>query len=156
MSLIIKQGKQDTSKDKAFDVIKDKNVFGVISEVKPHDKFDGALSIVIDILDNKYKGRKVWDDVTYDPTSEYSWKYRKLRDGVGKPYNETEEAEIDIEKVLLNQKVKMNLDGRMGNDGNEYQKITYLKKPTKETTTAAPAKAEPAEPTAIEQDSEWD
>ena len=135
--LRINQGKQDASNDNKFEPIVAKGVFGKISKVELHEFFDNALAITIDIIDNDtYKNRKVFDSVTFDPKSEHSWKYRSLRKCVGVPYKETEGAEIDIEKILLNKKVKMNLDIREGNDGNAYQKVTFLA-PKKPAETAA-------------------
>lgn len=132
--LIINQGIQDVKDDNKFDVIVEKNVFGKITEVKLHETFENTLSIQIDIIDNaKYNGRKVWDTVTFDPKSEYSWKYRSLRKCIGKPYTANEDPKVDIEKLLVGKKVKMNLDVRQGSDGNEYQKITFIAKKTQDT-----------------------
>lgn len=160
--LIINQGVQDTSSDGKFDVIKEKGVFGKIVSVKLHEDFENTLNIEIDIIDNpSYAGKKVWDNVTFDPTSEYAWKYRALRKCIGKPYTSTESPQIDIEKLLLGKKVKMNLDVRLGKDGNEYQKITYVAKKIEATeddkAEIAEAKAvEPVEDTSeIEQDLPW-
>ena len=159
--LVINQGKQDTSKDGKFDVIKEKGVFGKISEVKMHDSFDNTLSICIDIIDNdNYKGKKVWDNVSFDPKSDFAWKYRSLRACVGMPYTDGEDTKIDIEKVLLNKKVKMNLDVRTGTDGNEYQKVTYVArktvKATEEEKATMPVEDVVKEDTThIEQDAEW-
>lgn len=154
--LIINQGVQNTKDDNKFEIIKEKGVFGKISEIKAHATFDNTLSVTIDIIDHpKYKGRKVWDTVTYDPTSEYAWKYRSLRRCVGKPYTEGEDPKIDIEKILLNKKVKMNLDVREGNDGNEYQRITYLNPKTEAVEKVAEEVAEEIAEEDISEDVPW-
>lgn len=162
--MIINQGVHDESDDKKFDVIKEKGVFGKISEIKMHESFPSTLVITIDILDEAYKGRKIWDNITFDPKSDYAWKYRALRKCVGMPYTAAEGLKIDIDKILLNKKVKMNLDGRMGTDGNEYQKITYIAKKLDDVVPAKPLPVEPVydntildddEPSSIETESEW-
>lgn len=138
--LIIKQGKQDTSDDGKFAVIIKKGVFAKISKLSMHDSWDDTLVVEMDILDEDLKGRKVFDNVSF--TGEYSWKYRALRRAVGVPYSEDEGVSIDIEKLLLNKKVKLNLSERKADDGNEYQKIAYVAKPTAhEEVTVAPKKS---------------
>ena len=142
--LRINQGKQDASSDNKFEPIVAKGVFGKISKIELSERFDNSLNITIDIIENEtFKNRKVFDMVTFDPKSDHSWKYRSLRKCVSAPYSETEGAEIDIEKILLNKKVKMNLDIREGNDGNQYQKVTYIapKKKTDESPAAVAAAA---------------
>ena len=105
--LIINQGVQNTENDNKFEVIKEKGVFGKITEVKLHETFENTLVITIDIIDHaKYSGRKLWDNVTFDPKSDYAWKYRSLRKCIGKPYVSGEDPKVDIEKLLLNKKVK--------------------------------------------------
>lgn len=159
--LIINQGVQDTTNDGKFDVIKEKGVFGKITGVTLHEEFENTLNVEIEIIDNPaYVGRKVWDNVTFDPTSEYAWKYRALRKCIGKPYTSTEDPKIDIEKLLLGKKVKMNLDVRVGKDGNDYQKITYVaKKLVSEDDKEEIAEAKAVEPvedvSEIEQDLPW-
>lgn len=155
--LVINQGKQNTKDDGKFDIIKEKGVFGKISEVKMHESFTDTLNLTIEIIENPtYAGRKVFDSVTFDPKSDFSWKYRALRKCVGVPYSETEGASIDIEKILLNKKVKMNLDVRTGTDGNEYQKITYIaKKLTDAPKVEAPVVEEVAEESSIDENVEW-
>lgn len=151
--LVINQGVQNTKDDNKFDVIKEKGVFGKITEVKLHETFENTLTIVIDIIDNeKYKGRKIFDNVTFDPTSEFAWKYRSLRKCIGKPYVEGENPKIDIEKLMVGKKVKMNLDGRIGNDDKEYQKVAYVAR------AAAPVETvvEEEEPVDTESDIEDD
>lgn len=154
--LIINQGVQNIENDNKFEIIKEKNVYGVITNIKMHDKFENTLSITIDIIDHpKYTGRKVWDDICYDPKSPHSWKYRALRKCVGKPYSKDEAPQIDAEALLLNQKVKMNLSGRIAQDGNEYQKITYIAKKVKEENPFNDEGIDDEETSPIEQDIEW-
>ena len=145
MSLIINQGKQDTTQDNKFNPIVEKNVLAQITEIKLAKTQTNTLEVTMRLLNGANKGRFVFDRVNYDPTSELSWKYRALRKAAGCPYNENESAQIDIEKILLNKGVTVDLGIRKGKnrDGVEqdYQNITY--KVTSTPTTATPTTVAP-------------
>lgn len=157
MSLIINQGKQDTTQDNKFNPITEKNVLAQITEIKLATSQTNTLEITMRLLNGANKGRFVFDRVSYDPTSDFSWKYRAVRKAAGCPYNENESAQIDIEKLLLNKAVTVDLGVRKGKnkDGveQEYQNITYkvITKPTQATapTTPAPTVAAPVDPTPV-------
>jgi hypothetical protein len=129
MSLLINQGKQDTTQDNKFNPIVAKDVLGQITEIKLAKTMASTLEITIRILDGKYKNRVVFDRVSYDPKSVFSWKYRALRKAAGNPYTEGEPSQIDIEALLLNHAVLMDLGIRKGKnkDGSDtdYQNVTY-------------------------------
>lgn len=128
MGLLINQGRQDMSKDNQFEVIIAKNVPGMIQELKLSEKFQGAIDLKIKIIGGQYNNRVVFDTVTYDPNSDFSWKYRALRKAVGRPYNPNEGAQIDIEQVLKNQSILMDLSARKDKEGNEWQQVKYLER----------------------------
>ena len=153
MSLIINQGKQDTTQDNKFNPITEKNVLAQITEIKLATSQTNTLEITMRLLNGANKGRFVFDRVSYDPTSDFSWKYRAVRKAAGCPYNENESAQIDIEKLLLNKAVTVDLGVRKGKNSSgeeqEYQNITYkvIKQPTQATapaTQATPVAAAPA------------
>lgn len=153
MSLIINQGKQDTTQDNKFNPIVENNVLAQITEIKLAQSQTNTLEITMRLLNGANKGRFVFDRINYDPNSEFSWKYRAIRKAAGVPYNENESAQIDIEKLLLNKGVTVDLGVRKGKnkagEEQEYQNITYkVIKPA--TTAQAPTSATPpvAAPTA--------
>ena len=149
MSLIINQGKQDTTQDNKFNPITEKNVLAQITEIKLAQSQTNTLEITMRLLNGANKGRFVFDRINYDPTSDFSWKYRAIRKAAGCPYNENESAQIDIEKILLNKGVTVDLGVRKGKnkDGveQEYQNITY-KVPQTAPATAPAAQAPTATP----------
>lgn len=153
MSLIINQGKQDTTQDNKFNPITEKNVLAQITEIKLATSQTNTLEITMRLLNGANKGRFIFDRVSYDPNSDFSWKYRAIRKAAGCPYNENESAQIDIEKLLLNKAVTVDLGVRKGKnkDGveQEYQNITYkvIQQPTKATipTTQAPTPTAPVQ-----------
>lgn len=155
MSLIINQGKQDTTQDNKFNPITEKNVLAQITEIKLATSQTNTLEITMRLLNGANKGRFVFDRVSYDPNSDFSWKYRAIRKAAGCPYNENESAQIDIEKILLNKAVTVDLGVRKGKNSageeQEYQNITYkvIKQPTQATApvTPAPTQAAPVQPT---------
>ena len=157
MSLIINQGKQDTTQDNKFNPITEKNVLAQITEIKLATSQTNTLEITMRLLNGANKGRFVFDRVSYDPSSDFSWKYRAVRKAAGCPYNENESAQIDIEKLLLNKAVTVDLGVRKGKnkDGveQEYQNITYkvITQPTQATapTTPAPTVAAPVDQTPV-------
>lgn len=150
MSLIINQGKQDTTQDNKFNPITEKNVLAQITEIKLATSQTNTLEITMRLLNGANKGRFVFDRVNYDPNSDFSWKYRAVRKAAGCPYNENESAQIDIEKLLLNKAVTVDLGVRKGKnqagEEQEYQNITYkvIKPATSAAATPAPAPAQPA------------
>ena len=150
MSLIINQGKQDTTQDNKFNPITEKNVLAQITEIKLASSQTNTLEITMRLLNGANKGRFVFDRVNYDPTSDFSWKYRAVRKAAGCPYNENESAQIDIEKILLNKAVTVDLGVRKGKNSageeQEYQNITYkvVKQPAPAQAPAAPAPTQAA------------
>ena len=181
MSLLINQGKQDTTQDNKFNPITEKNVTAQITELKLAQSQTNTIEVTMRLLNGANKGRFVFDRVNYDPKSDFSWKYRAIRKAAGVPYNENEPAQIDIEKLLLNKAVTVDLGVRKGKNSNgedqEYQNITY--KVVKQAPAATPATPEPqatapvataektedtAEPTPVSEaevpnltdDTEWD
>jgi hypothetical protein len=151
MALIINQGKQDTTQDNKFNPITEKNVLAQITEIKLASSQTNTLEVTMRLLNGANKGRFVFDRVSYDPASDFSWKYRALRKAAGCPYNENESAQIDIEKLLLNKAVTVDLGVRKGKnrDGveQEYQNITY--KVIAKPATQAPTVAAPVNPTPV-------
>ena len=84
MSLIINQGKQDTSGDTNFEVMVSANEVAQISKIELDKEWADTLSITFKVIsDGKYKGRLFWDRVSFDPKGQFSWKYRNLRKAAG-------------------------------------------------------------------------
>lgn len=131
MPLVINQGVQDTTQDNKFEPIVAKNVVAQITELKlaDSDKMPNTLEVTFRILAGEHKNRFFWDRVTFDPKSQFSWKYRSLRKSAGVPYDEKEPKNIDIEKILLDKAVTVDLGIRKGKnkDGveQEYQNVVY-------------------------------
>ena len=131
MGILINQGVQDTTQDNKFQPIVEKNVLAQITEIKLADskKMPNTLEITFRILQGAHKSRFFWDRVTFDPKSNFSWKYRSLRKAAGVPYSETEPKTIDIEALLLNKAILVDLGIRLGKnkDGEEtaYQNVIY-------------------------------
>ncbi len=131
MGILINQGVQDTTQDNKFNPIVEKNVLAQITEIKLADsmKMPNTLEITFRILQGAHKSRFFWDRVTFDPKSNFSWKYRSLRKAAGVPYSETEPKTIDIEALLLNKAVLVDLGVRTGKNKNgedtEYQNVIY-------------------------------
>ena len=131
MGILINQGVQDTTQDNKFQPIVEKNVLAQITEIKLADskKMPNTLEITFRILQGAHKSRFFWDRVTFDPKSNFSWKYRSLRKAAGVPYSETEPKTVDIEALLLNKAILVDLGIRLGKnkDGEEtaYQNVIY-------------------------------
>lgn len=131
MGILINQGVQDTTQDNKFNPIVEKNVLAQITEIKLADsqRMPNTLEITFRILQGPHKSRFFWDRVTFDPKSNFSWKYRSLRKAAGVPYSETEPKTIDIEALLLNKAILVDLGVRTGKnkDGEEtaYQNVIY-------------------------------
>lgn len=143
MSLIINQGKQDTSSDNNFEVMVSANEVAQITKMELDKDWPDTLNITFKVIsEGKYKGRLFWDRISFDPKGQFSWKYRNLRKAAGVPYTESENAKIDIEALLLNKAVTVELMVRKGNDGNDYQGIKYKPgntKPVETTVDETPA-----------------
>lgn len=145
MSLFINQGKQDTSDDRSFEVMVSPNEVAQITKIEMDTQWENTLNVTFKIIgEGKYKGRLFWDRVSFDPKSQFSWKYRNLRKAAGVPYTDGESPKIDIEALLLNKAVTVELLVRKGNDGNDYQSVKY--KNTSTTVKAAPVQAPVATP----------
>jgi hypothetical protein len=129
MPIKIYQGVQDISQDDKFKVIVAKDVLMEITEIELADetKQPNTIKLTFRIIDGAHKGRFVWDSVSFDPSSQFSWKYRSLRAAAGVPYDPEESPEIDIEELLLHQVVLVNLGSRDGSKGGIFQSITYKK-----------------------------
>lgn len=126
MSLIINQGKQDTSGDTNFEVMVSANEVAQITKMEMDKDWENTLNITFKVIsEGKFKGRLFWDRVSFDPKGQFSWKYRNLRKAAGVPYSESESPKIDIEALLLNKAVTVELMVRKGNDGNDYQGVKY-------------------------------
>ena len=144
MSLIINQGKQDTSSDNNFEVMISANEVAQITKMELDKDWPDTLNITFKVIsEGKYKGRLFWDRISFDPKGQFSWKYRNLRKAAGVPYTESENAKIDIEALLLNKAVTVELMVRKGNDGNDYQGIKY--KPGNAKPVETPVDETPAE-----------
>lgn len=126
MSLIINQGKQDTSNDNNFEVMISAHELAQITKIELDKEWPDTLNITYKVIsEGKFKGRNFWDRVSFDPKGQFSWKYRNLRKAAGVPYTEGESAKIDIEALLLNKAINVELTSRKGNDGNDYQAVKY-------------------------------
>lgn len=129
MSLIIPQGKQDTTQDNKFNPITAQDVMLEITELKLAKTQPNTLEVTLRVLDGQHKNRFIFDRVTFDANSPMSWKYRQLRKCAGVPYQDNEPTSIDIEALLLHKAVKADLGVRKGKnkDGEEtdYQDIKY-------------------------------
>jgi len=131
MGILINQGVQDTTQDNKFAPIVEKDVIAQITEIKLADskKMPNTLEITFRILQGAHKSRFFWDRVTFDPKSNFSWKYRSLRKAAGVPYSETEPKTVDVEALLLNKAVLVDLGVRTGKnkdgDDTEYQNVIY-------------------------------
>ena len=138
MGLLINQGKQDTTQDNKFDIITAENVTAQITEVKLSKYKEDSIEVKFKILNGQYKNRIFFDTVCYNPTSDFSWKYRALRKAAGSPYSPNEGVNVDIEALLLNKAVIVDLKGRPGKNKNKedvmYQNVTY-KNPPKQPVT---------------------
>lgn len=156
MSLIINQGKQDTSGDNNFEVMVSSNEIAQIQKLELDKEWDNTLKITFKVIsEGQYKGRLFWDRISFDPTGKFSWKYRNLRKSAGVPYTDGESPKIDIEALLLNKAVTVELMVRKGNDGNDYQGIKYKVASTNAAPSVAPVQAPVAteEPDSLEDDS---
>ena len=144
MSLIINQGKQDTSGDSNFDIIVSANETAQIIKIELNKDKANTLNLTFKIIsEGAYKNRQFWDNICFDPKSNLAWKYRNVRKAAGCPYVDGESPKIDIEALLLNKAVTVELGERTGTDGNKYQQVKYK---VVNTEKPAPAKATEEEP----------
>ena len=137
MGLIIRQGKQDLSKD-IPEPIEEKGVIAQIIGLKLADatKFPDTLEITFKLLTGNHVNRKVWDRVNYNPTSDFAWKYRQLRKSASCPYSETEGEVIDIEALLMNKAVCIDLSITVDTKTNKkYQRVGYAEMPASAIST---------------------
>jgi len=155
MSLIINQGKQDTSGDNNFEVMVSANETAQITKMELDKDWPDTLSITFKVIsEGKFKGRLFWDRVSFDPKGQFSWKYRNLRKAAGVPYTEGESPKIDIEALLLNKAVSVELTVRKGNDGNDYQGVKYKVSNVKAEAPVQPVPV--AEETVAEEENPFD
>lgn len=128
MGIIINQGVHDTTKDSMFEPITEKNVMMVIKKITTSSRLENSIDVTFQILNGKNKNRYIFDTVTYDPNSNWAWKYRALRKAAGVPYSKGESKKIDIEDLLLNKAVLADLSTRTSNkpdDDRVFQNVTY-------------------------------
>lgn len=156
MPLIINQGKQDTTQDNKFNPIVEKDVTAQITELKLATTQTNTIEVTMRLLSGANKGRFVFDRINYDPTSDFSWKYRALRKAAGVPYKDNEPAQIDIEGLLLNKAINVDLGIRKGKnkDGQEqqYQSVTYKVPPKKQVITPEVPTAQTEDTPVVKQD----
>lgn len=152
MSLLIPQGKQDTTQDNKFNPITANDVMLEITELKLAKTQQNTLEVTLRVLDGQYRNRFIFDRVTFDANSPMSWKYRQLRKCAGVPYQDNEPTTIDIEALLLHKAVKADLGIRKGKnkDGEEtdYQDIKYKVATVQQTPTPQPGSVFASTPTA--------
>jgi hypothetical protein len=137
MGLLIRQGKQDLSKD-IPDPIEEKGVVAQIVKLKLADatKFPDTLEVTFKLLTGNHVNRLVWDRVNYNPTSDFAWKYRQLRKAASCPYSETEGELIDIEALLMNKAVCLDLSVTVDTKTNKkYQRVGYAEMPASAITS---------------------
>lgn len=126
MSLLINQGKQDTSGDNQFEPIEEKDVVSVVEKIELNKFLPGNIDVTFRLMNGKHKNWTRKDTVPYEATSPMSWKYRSLRACCGVPYNEKEPVQIDIE-ALLKDKILLVDYSITEKDGKKYQKCGYRK-----------------------------
>ena len=137
MGLLIRQGKQDLSKD-IPDPIEEKGVVAQIVKLKLADatKFPDTLEVTFKLLTGNHVNRLVWDRVNYNPTSDFAWKYRQLRKAASCPYSEAEGELIDIEALLMNKAVCLDLSITIDTKTNKkYQRVGYAEMPESAITS---------------------
>jgi len=139
MSLMINQGKQDTTNDKLnYEPFEEKDVVGVVEKLELNKYLPGCFNVSFRLMTGAHKGQIRTDTVTYEASNPMSWKYRALRNCCGEPYKENEPAQIDIEAKLL-QKILI-LDFTVGTkqDGTKRQDIRYRRIDQKHLDKAFP------------------
>ena len=126
MSLLINQGKQNTSNDSAFEPIEEKDVVVTIEKIELNRFLPGNIDVTFRLMTGAHKNWTRKDTVAYDATNAFSWKYRALRSCCNVPYNENEPVQIDIE-ALLKDKILIVDFAITEKDGKKYQKCSYKK-----------------------------
>jgi hypothetical protein len=107
-------------------IIEEKNVLVKIKNLKASSVNPKTEMIVImEILDSEHKGRTHSEFITYDPDSPKSFKYRKLRTSIGKPYMRGESKSINIGQMLIGQILRVDFS-KYSKDGKDYQNIDFL------------------------------
>jgi hypothetical protein len=137
MGLIIRQGRQDLSKD-IPDPIEEKGVVAQIIGLKLADatKFPDTLEVTFKLLTGNHINRRVWDRVNYNPSSDFAWKYRQLRKAASCPYSEAEGEMVDIEALLMNKAVCLDLSITVDTKTNKkYQRVAYAEMPANALAT---------------------
>lgn len=157
MGLIINQGvHQDDRPIESEEIAQITKVTPAKADIRPN-----SINVELTIIsDGKYKGRKLFDLVPYDPDDPMAFKYKELRRAAKVPYDKNEGTKVDIEKLLLKKAVGVKLSVREY-EGRDFQNIKYTaikdsEKPTPITKEApkdeAPEEKAPAtEPTAKEE-----
>jgi len=126
MALIINQGIQ---KESNFDVIEEMGVLAKIIEVKEHKTKSDTFVVTFRLLNGKNANRLVWDNIEYNPNSNWVWKYQSLRRAAGCPYSKDEGTNIDIEKLLIDKAVILDLTSSIDKQDStkKWQRINYKK-----------------------------
>lgn len=118
-----------------YGVIIANNVKAKITDIELSDINEGILSITLNIIDERYKGKILKDKVSYHRNHRLTWKYLSIRESAGVPYSIDEPSRIDIDELLLNKVVTMNLSSWQNytRSGQVYdcQKINYVNAPTR-------------------------
>ena len=126
MSLLINQGKQDSSNDNTFEPIEEKDVVSVVEKIELNKYLPGNIDVTFRLMNGQHKNWTRKDTVPYEASNAMSWKYRALRNCCGAPYQENEPVTIDIEK-LIKDKILIVDFSITEKDGKKYQKCTYRK-----------------------------
>lgn len=123
MGLVINQG---IHKDEQ-PIVSDKEIAQITKlTAAKEDVRKNSLNVELTIIsDGKFKGRKLFDLVPYDPDDVMAFKYKALRRAAKVPYDKKEGTSIDIEKLLLNKAVGVKLSVREY-EGTDYQNINYF------------------------------
>lgn len=130
MSLLINQGKQDTSKDLGnFEPFEEKGVAIIIEKIELNQYLAGNINLHLRLKSGEHVNKLVRDTVAYEASNPFSWKYRAVRNCAGVPYKEDEPTNIDIE-ALLKDKILLADFSINEKDGKKYQQVTYKKMST--------------------------
>ena len=126
MSLMINQGKQDTSNDKlSYEPFEEMGVVGIVEKIEMNKFLTGCINVGFRLMSGAHKGQLRTDTISYEATSPMPWKYRALRSCCGEPYKENEPAQIDIEAKLLQKIVLIDFTIGTKQDGSKRQDFKY-------------------------------